>query len=164
MEADEQLMHEIKIEHFEIGMSVTTPEEMAKLSGASFLIAGRVPDAEGEAFDLYQWYAAWMRDNNSENAAASKTPSYLIVEAADSFEATIPWEQLEQAAVLYRINGLPLQKAGPIRLYVPNGSSKCLNVKSIVKLKIGHDEPNTQVEAAYGFKHTFSMNDLRNNK
>jgi hypothetical protein len=157
-------MHEINIEHFELGASVTTPEEMAKLTGAGFLISERVPEAVGEAFDWLLWYAAWLRDKNPDKAAKLMKPSYLIVEAADTFEATIPWEQLEQAAVLYRMNGLPLQKAGPIRLYVPNGSSKCLNVKSIVKLKIGRDLQNTQVEAAYGFKHTFSMDDLRNNK
>jgi len=157
-------MHEIKIEHFELGVFFTAPEEMAKLAGACFSITDRVPEADGEAFEWLLWYTAWLRENDPKNAAANKTPGYLIVEAADTFEATIPWEQLEQAAVLYQINGLPLQKAGPIRLYVPNGSSRCLNVKSIVKLKIGRDVQNIQVEAAYGFKNTFSVDDMRINK
>lgn len=155
-------MQEIKIEHFELGISVTTSEEMAELAGSTFPISERVPDAIGEAFDWNKWYAAWLE--HTSQAVTFITPSYLIVEAADTFEASIPWEQLELAAVLCQIDGSPLLKAGPIRLYVPNGSSKCLNVKSIVKLKIGHHTENEQSEATYGFKHIFSFEDLRKNQ
>lgn len=155
-------MQEIKIEHFELGLSVTSPAEMAKLAGTSFKIDERVPGTAGEAFDWHSWYSAWLHHAGKTEAAI--TPSYLIVEAADTFEASIPWEQLEQAAVLYQLNGEPLSKTGPIRLYVPNGSSKCLNVKSIVKLKIGYNAASEQEEATYGFKHTFSADELRKNK
>lgn len=155
-------MKEIRIEHFGLGLSVTNPAEMAKLAGTTFPIGERVPETAGEAFDWNNWYAAWLQ--YAGKAEATVTPSYLIVEAADTFEASIPWEQLEQAAVLYQLEGEPLTKTGPIRLYVPNGSSKCLNVKSIVKLKIGYNAASEQEEATYGFKHTFSADDLRKKK
>ncbi|MDQ8735731.1 hypothetical protein [Paenibacillus sp. LHD-38] len=155
-------MHEIKIEHFELGAFTTSPEEMAILAGVSFPIAHRVPGAVGEAFDWQLWYSAWIE--KVSGADAIPAPSELTVEAADTFEAFIPWDQLGEAAVLYGQNGEPLQKTGPIRLYVPNGSSKCLNVKSIVKLRIGHNAANGTEEATYGFKHTFSADELRKNK
>jgi hypothetical protein len=121
-----------------------------------------VPEASGEAFDWHRWYDAWLRSAGQE--ASAGMPSQLTVEAADTFEATIPWEQLEHAAVLFAVGGKPLSAAGPIRLYVPNGSSKCLNVKSIVKLKFGHNAANGETEASYGFKRTFSADDLRMKK
>jgi hypothetical protein len=155
-------MPDIHIDHFKLGLSVTRPFEMAKLAGGSFPIADRVPDAKGEAFDWHSWYSGWLR--MSGQGVAAVTPSHLIVEAVDTFEAVIPWEQLGQAAVLFSINGEPLTNAGPIRLYVPNGSSKCLNVKSIVKLKFDHQLSERQSEATYGFKHTFTAQDLRMNK
>ncbi|MGM0882651.1 MAG: hypothetical protein ACQEXQ_16615 [Bacillota bacterium] len=155
-------MRELTIDHFELGLSVTSAAEMAELAGASFPIADRVPEAAGEAIDWQSWYSAWLKHNGTK--AAAQTPSYLMVEAADTFEATIPWEQLDQAAVLISLEGEPLTKTGPIRLYVPNGSSKCLNVKSIVKLKIGYNAASEQEEASYGFKHTFTADDLRMKK
>lgn len=155
-------MRELTIDHFELGLSVTSAAEMAELAGASFPIADRVPEAAGEAIDWQSWYYAWLKHNGKE--AGAVTPSYLMVEAADTFEATIPWEQLDQAAVLISLEGEPLTKTGPIRLYVPNGSSKCLNVKSIVKLKIGYNAASGREEASYGFKHTFTADDLRMKK
>ncbi|MEV5030101.1 hypothetical protein [Paenibacillus sp. LPE1-1-1.1] len=155
-------MNEIKIEHFKLGSFATSPEEMAMLAGKSFPIAQRVPGAFGDAFDWQRWYSAWLEKVGGVEAVPA--PSQLIVEAADTFEASIPWEQLGEAAVLYKLDGEPLQKTGPIRLYVPNGSSKCLNVKSIVKLKIGHNASSGTEEATYGFKHTFSAEELRKNK
>ncbi|WP_169085366.1 hypothetical protein [Paenibacillus sp. PL91] len=155
-------MQEIRIEHFELGLSETSPAEMAELAGASFPIADRVPETAGEAFDWHGWYLGWLQHAGKSDAAIK--PTHLIVEAADTFEAKIPWEQLDQAAVLYQLEGEPLKKTGPIRLYVPNGSSKCLNVKSIVKLKIVNHTAIDQEEATYGFKHTFSADELRKNR
>jgi hypothetical protein len=155
-------MQEIRIEHFELGFSITSPVEMAKLAGASFPIADRVPETAGEAFDWHSWYLGWLQHAGASGAVFK--PSHLIVEAADTFEAKIPWEQLDQAAVLFQLDREPLKKTGPIRLYVPNGSSKCLNVKSIVKLKIENHTVIEQEEATYGFKHTFSADELRKNR
>lgn len=136
---------------------------MAKLAEDSFPIADRVPETAGEAFDWHSWYSAWSGIAGADKAVLA--PTHLMVEAADTFEATIPWEQLGQAAVLYALEGEPLAKAGPIRLYVPNGSSKCLNVKSIVKIKlVRRAAAGEQEEASYGFKNTFSAEELRMNK
>ena len=156
-------MQEINIEHFELGLSSTSPADMAKLAGSNFPIAGRVPEAAGEAFDWHAWYRAWMKQAGKADAEVT-SPTHLIAQAADTFEASIPWEQLDYAAVLYRLDGEPLKKTGPIRLYVPNGSSKCLNVKSIVKIKIENHAASEQAEATYGFKHTFSADELRKNR
>ncbi|WP_028609909.1 hypothetical protein [Paenibacillus harenae] len=155
-------MREIIIEHFELGRRTTNAVEMAELAGESFPIADRVPETAGEAFDWHRWYKAWLRYCGVHTPA--ETPTQLIVEAADTFEAAIPWEQLEQAAVLYSVAGEPLTAAGPIRLYVPNGSSKCLNVKSIVKLTIGQNAGSGSHDASYGFKRTFKADDLRMKK
>ncbi|MCA0755007.1 hypothetical protein KP806_08095 [Paenibacillus sp. N4] len=153
---------EIVIDHFQLGMSATTAEEMAKLAGECFPIGGRVQEAAGEAFDWHDWYTAWVKEQGPENGA--QEPTHLMVQAADTFEATIPWEQLGQAAVLFAQGGVPLEKAGPIRLYVPNGSSKCLNVKSVVRLRLARLDGSGHEEASYGFKRTFSAEDLRMNK
>jgi hypothetical protein len=155
-------MQAIRIEHFELGLSMTNSSEMAKLAGASFSIADRVPETAGEAFDWHSWYLGWLQHAGVADQAPA--PTHLIVEAADTFEASIPWEQLEHAAVLFQLDGVPLNKTGPIRLYVPNGSSKCLNVKSIVKLKLAYHIGAEQEEATFGFKHTFSADDLRKNR
>ncbi|WP_053377313.1 hypothetical protein [Paenibacillus sp. FJAT-27812] len=155
-------MQTIRIEHFELGLSMTSPAEMARLAGASFSISDRVPETAGEAFDWHSWHSGWLRQAGAAETAGA--PTHLIVEAADAFEASIPWEQLKHAAVLYQLDGEPLKKTGPIRLYVPNGCSKCLNVKSIVKLKLAYHKGTEQEEAAFGFKHTFSAEDLRKNR
>ncbi|WP_424769025.1 hypothetical protein [Paenibacillus sp. sgz302251] len=155
-------MSEITIDHFALGTAVTSAAEMAELAGMSFAITNRVPGTAGDAFDWLSWYFAWVTAAGLETEVV--TPTELKAEAADSFEATIPWEQLEMAAVLYALEGEPLPSSGPIRLYVPNGSSKCLNVKSIVKLTIGHKADGGAEEAAYGFKSTFSAAELRMKK
>ncbi|MBD2872569.1 hypothetical protein [Paenibacillus arenilitoris] len=157
-------MREITIEHYALGSSATTAEAMAELAGGHFPIADRVPGAAGEAFDWHRWHNAWLKSAGREETAGTGTPTHLAVEAADGFEATIPWEQLTHAAVLFAVGNEPLSAAGPIRLYVPSGSSKCLNVKSIVKLKIGHNAASGEIEASYGFKRTFSADDLRMKK
>ncbi|WP_246096600.1 hypothetical protein [Paenibacillus sinopodophylli] len=156
-------MEEIRIEHFKLDMCITTPKDMASLAGASFGIAERVPETSGEAFDWQSWYTNWVEEQNGSEAMPE--PSHLIVEAADTFEAVIPWEELGDAAVLYAQEGQPLTKSGPIRLYVPNGSSRCLNVKSIVKLRfVRHAEGAIPEDASYGFKNTITVDQLRMTK
>jgi hypothetical protein len=155
-------MQTIMIEHFLIAPTTMQVEAMAALAGASFPIAERVPEAAGEAFDWHTWYRAWIAKQDLE--ARDSLPTHLQVEAADTFEASIPWEQLERAALLYALDGKPLAKGGPARLYVPDGTSKCLNVKSVVKIKLVRLQAEGQQEASYGFKHTFSAADLRMNK
>lgn len=66
-------------------------------------------------------HVAWLHVGKEDQTSITST--HLIVETTDTFEAIIPWNELIQAAVLYQIDDLPLSKAGPIRLYVPNGSS-----------------------------------------
>ncbi|SDX20128.1 hypothetical protein [Paenibacillus sp. CF384] len=135
-----------------------TADDMAKLAGASFPLSTRIAGAAGEAFDFGAWFTAW-RDSQGI-AADAPLPTHLKVEAVDTFEALVPWEQLKDAAVQYAIGGEALHKGGPIRLYVPHGSSECLNVKSVVVCKFIHDEEK-RGEVSYGFKQTFSAEEMR---
>lgn len=132
-------------------------EEMLAMNPDILSIEERVPEVEGKAFDLISWYKAWVKLSHQEEAAL---PTHLIVEAADEFMATISWPELQQAALLYEQEGLPLKKGFPLRLYVPDGSSACLNVKSVVKLSFIH-QADLDTQATYGFKNTISMDELR---
>lgn len=155
-------MSEINIYHFHYGHSVTNAARMAEVASERFDIGQRVPEVSGEAFDLLTWYANWLSlIEVEEGETLSVQPSMLKVEAADTFEATIPWNQLTQAAVLFEKEGKPLGQNGPIRLYVPDGSSKCLNVKSITTIRIGSEAISSMEDGAtYGFKQTFSKDEL----
>jgi hypothetical protein len=161
-------------------------EEMVELATVRVELAERVPGVQGEAFDLNAWYRDWKsskagigvskaaRDSgdigseviSGDGEAAGgaeraiREPTHLKVEAADEFQALMPWSQLEQALFLYAQEGKPLQKGAPIRLYVPNGSSECLNVKSVMKIWFLHDASLGE-EATYGFKNTVTLDDLK---
>ncbi|QYR20422.1 hypothetical protein KZ483_21785 [Paenibacillus sp. sptzw28] len=148
----------IIIDHFGRQPHETSPEAMASLAGGTFVLSERVADAAGEAFDFAAWYEEWRNGQGITDDVPQ--PTHLKVEAADAFEALIPWEQLPDAAVQFAINGSPLTKGGPIRLYVPNGTSACLNVKSVVVCRILHEEAS-RGDVAYGFKNTFSPQDMR---
>ncbi len=131
-------------------------EQMAGMAPRHFSLAERVPGTEGQAFDLKSWYEVWSRSKTAE-------PTHMMVEAADEFQATIPWKQLDDAAVLFAQDGLPLKKGYPVRLYVPNGSSDCLNVKSVVTIVFLHDE-RLGNEARYGFKNVVTTDEMKMRK
>ncbi|TYP71198.1 hypothetical protein [Paenibacillus methanolicus] len=147
----------IRIEHEGIEAAMTTPEEMATLAGSAFPLGDRVEGGGGEAFDFAAWYGSWRAAQGLTEA--SPRPTHLKVEAADTFEALIPWAQLQDAAFQFAQDGKPLAKGGPIRLYAPNGSSECLNVKSVVVCRFLRLEQE-QDEASYGFKNTFSPQEM----
>ncbi|RED64039.1 hypothetical protein [Cohnella lupini] len=131
---------------------LTDPKAMAELSNDVFPVADRVPGTIGEGFDLQSWYSAVLRtvtDEAKEGLPAGQ-PTHLTVRAADEFQATIPWGQLSKALFQYAVDGLPLAKGQPIRLYVPDGTSACLNVKSVVTVKIVSDALLGE-DATYGF-------------
>jgi hypothetical protein len=132
-------------------------EEMLELNPVRIDISERVPGTEGKAIDLYSWYDRWVK---ARNMTPMVYPTHLSVEAVDEFCATIAWGELQQAALLYEQEGLPLVKGFPLRLFVPDGSSACLNVKSVVKLHFIHQE-DLDSEASYGFKNKISINDLK---
>ncbi|MBW5447786.1 hypothetical protein GE107_17160 [Cohnella sp. CFH 77786] len=132
----------------------TSPMEMAELAGESFPASGRVPGTAGEGFDLAAWTAALSSRFPSAFAAPS-APTHLIVKAADEFEAVVPWDQLKGAFFLFSQDGAPLAKGGPLRLYVPDGTSACLNVKSVTDIRFAAD-PGRGNEASYGFRNEIS--------
>ncbi|NOU92296.1 molybdopterin-dependent oxidoreductase [Paenibacillus sp. LMG 31456] len=133
-----------------------TVDELKALAPLHLSLKDRVQGVEGKAFDLLTWYGAWRQ---RQLANTDRTPVYMEVEAVDEFQAKIPWEQLGQAAFLYEQTGEPLKKGFPIRLYVPDGSSECLNVKSVVKIKFSYH--GSSAEASYGFKNQVSIEDLK---
>lgn len=152
------LPNAIMIHHYGMEPIETTPEEMAAIAGRLFPLSEVIQDGAGEAFDLLAWYSAWRNRNGIGDEVPQ--PSHLQVEAADTFEAVIPWEQLGDSAVQYRVDDAPLAKNGPIRLYVPNGSSDCLNVKRVIACRFVNKE-ESRGEASYGFKNTFSPQEMR---
>ncbi|WP_127531176.1 hypothetical protein [Paenibacillus kobensis] len=151
----------IEIEHEQFGIELWTPSMMAELAGVVFPIEERVPGAVGFAFDWTTWYTEWLHLITHTSQCSLSPATHLKLYAADSFEAVIPWSQLKDAAVLYaKEEEQRLDSAGPLRFYVPNGTSKCLNVKNVVRIVVCVDEEG-ESEASYGFKSQFSADDLR---
>jgi|GEM_PF-783987 len=130
-----------------VAKEVMTVEEMAALAPQRLSLEERVPGACGEAFDLKTWYAAWASRHGVVPEAA---PTHVQADAADEFRAVLPWAQADQAVILYAVDEAPLSKGFPIRLYVPDGSSACLNVKSVVQLSFVRDA-SLGDQATYGF-------------
>lgn len=134
-----------------------TVDEMVAIADQRLNIQDRVPSVEGEAFDLKSWYRNW---HNKGQNHSDEVPTHVRVEAVDEFQALIPWGQADQALFLYAQEGQALKKGYPIRLYVPDGSSECLNVKSIIKVWFIND-PALGDEATYGFKNKVTLDELK---
>jgi len=139
-----------------IGQLHLTPTEWANEASMTFNMSERVADIAGEAFDVYEWYDGWRSKNNITDLSK---PTHLRVVAIDEFTALIPWGQLNQAAMQFAINGEKLSKGYPIRLYVPNGSSDCLNVKGVVRVELLYDSKLGN-DATYGFKNEIKLEDM----
>jgi hypothetical protein len=132
-------------------------------------IEQRVEEARGRAFDFLTWFAAFQARYTHELPAGH--PTHLQVDAADEFQAVIPWEQLKEAAMKYAEGPAdeptdeptdephPAAADAPLRLYVPHGSSECLNVKRVIRITFLY-EPNRDETATYGFRNVVSAEDL----
>ncbi|WP_052036292.1 molybdopterin-dependent oxidoreductase [Tumebacillus flagellatus] len=85
--------------------------------------------------------------------------THVIFHASDEFQATIPLSELDSALLLFQQDDKQLKKGFPVRLLVPDGSSECLNVKSVVKIEfVAHREPGEQ--ATFGFKNLVKPSEL----
>lgn len=129
---------------------VTNTRAMSRLAGEIVPVASRVPSVPGDAFDLSTWYGAALKAEG-EAALPAPQPTHLLVRAADGFEAVIPASQLGGALFQYSIDGQPLEKGGPLRLYVPDGTSACLNVKSVAAIRFAADRGLGE-DAGYGHR------------
>ena len=147
---------QIQINDPRIGERSLSAEEWANEASTTFKLQDFIPGVPVEAFNLKDWYAGWR---SKTNPLDHDWPSHIRFTAIDEFTALIPWEQLDQAAMQYAIDGASLSKGYPIRLYVPQGSSECLNVKSIVQIELLY-EPELGDEASYGFKNVISVADM----
>ncbi|MCD1258840.1 hypothetical protein B5M42_008325 [Paenibacillus athensensis] len=130
-----------------VAKEAMTVEEMAALAPERLRLEERVPGVQGEAFDLKAWYAAWV---SRHGVVPENEPTHVQADAADEFRAVLPWAQADRAVMQYAVDGAPLDKGFPIRLYVPDGSSACLNVKSIIGLRFLRDASLGE-QATYGF-------------
>ena len=83
----------------------------------------------------------------------------MIFHASDEFQATIPLDQLGDALLLFQQDEQPLKKGFPVRLLVPNGSSECLNVKSVVKIECAEGDRGDE-QATFGFKNLVKPSEL----
>jgi len=88
-----------------------------------------------------------------------ESATHVIFHASDEFQATLPIAEARGSYLLFRQDGSPLKKGFPVRVIVPNGSSECLNVKSVVNIEFVSLEKPEQ-EATYGFKNTVSAEEL----
>ncbi|MGO4269445.1 hypothetical protein AB4Z22_06280 [Paenibacillus sp. TAF58] len=147
----------IQVSDLYIKNEAFTITEMVALAEQQLALQERVPDVQGDAFDLKMWYRSWKSRRNREDA---KEPTHLKVEAIDEFQALMPWSQLDSALFLYAQDGQALKKGYPIRLYVPDGSSECLNVKSVIKVWFLHDQTLGE-EATFGFKNRVELDELK---
>lgn len=148
----------IKIQELE-NVQMLTVQQLVEMAPIHLDIVERVPNITGRAFDLIAWYQVWSKLYPVDNKLFSE-PTHLKVEAMDEFSATVSWSELGAAVFLYEQEGLPLIKGFPLRLYVPDGSSECLNVKSVVTLTIIHNS-ELAADAVYGFKNFISANELK---
>jgi hypothetical protein len=146
----------IQVTEYEKNHSFTVAE-MVGMSSFIVDIGKRVPQVTGKAIDLNSWYEAWIRWSSPQ---VLEPPTHMIVEAVDEFSATIPWAELSEAVLLYEQEGAPLEKGSPLRLYVPDGSSACLNVKSVVKIHFAH-QIDLGNKAVYGYKNSLTVDDLK---
>lgn len=150
---------QIRIEHVGLDPLSISIDEIKALGGKWFPIRERVEGAAGLAVDFRTWYAAWRAQVDA--VGLTEEPATLRVKAKDTFEAQIPWSQLADAALgIADDDGGPLSRGGPVRLYVPSGSSDCLHVKQLVLLQFVQTSLPDE-EASYGFKNVFSPEDLR---
>ncbi|GGE24075.1 hypothetical protein GCM10011571_27740 [Marinithermofilum abyssi] len=114
--------------------------------------AERVPELRGNAVSLKALLT---------QAGMLQGATHVVFHAADDFQADIPLTDLEQAFILYARDGQPLSKAYPARLYVPDGSSHCLNVKSVIRIEVVNrpgEERNKK--ASYGFKNVVPTDEI----
>ncbi|NOV01303.1 hypothetical protein [Paenibacillus planticolens] len=134
-----------------------TVQEMVGLAETKLALEDRVPNAAGDVFDLKSWYGSWKSSRGGQHEGE---PTHLKVEAVDEFQALMTWAEADSAVFLYAQDGEPLKKGYPIRLYVPDGSSECLNVKSVVKIWFLHDAALGE-KAAFGFKNKVTLDELK---
>ncbi|MCY9661226.1 hypothetical protein P5G65_25905 [Paenibacillus chondroitinus] len=134
-----------------------TVQELVNLAEMKLALEDRVPNVSGDAFDLKAWYRSWK---NSRGGQAESEPTHVKVEAVDEFQALMSWSEVDSALILYAQDDEPLKKGYPIRLYVPDGSSECLNVKSVVHIWFLHDAKLGQ-EATFGFKNKVTLDELK---
>lgn len=147
----------IQVSDLHIQNEAFTIAEMVALADQRVELEDRVPNVQGDAFDLKSWYRNWKNSRYSEYAGE---PTHVKVEAVDEFQALMPWNQVDSALFLYAQEGQALKKGYPIRLYVPDGSSECLNVKSIVHVWFLHDAALGE-DATYGFKNRVAVDEMK---
>ncbi|WP_108024011.1 hypothetical protein [Melghirimyces profundicolus] len=127
--------------------------ELEKMDDGTVRPGDRVPGLEGSGVELSKIL---------ERAGLLPGVTHVIFHASDEFRADIPLGELEKAFFLYRQEGRSPEKTHAIRLYVPDGSSNCLNVKSVVRVdavvRVG-DEADRKAE--FGFKQVISPDRLR---
>ncbi|CAG7631311.1 hypothetical protein ACFQI7_17260 [Paenibacillus allorhizosphaerae] len=150
----------MKIEVYDemYGSAELEVDELAQLSAVQFEAGNRVAGVTGRAVDFQAWYRGWRE---SRNGGSGEPPSGVQVEAVDEFQAVIPWSELGRAMFLYKqADGEPLKKGFPLRLYVPDGSSECLNVKSVVRIRVLY-RGGEGLSVSYGFKNRITPEQLR---
>lgn len=90
------------------------------------------------------------------------SPSHVVFYGSDQFIAEVVMAELDAAFFLFKEDGKPLNKGYPIRLYVPDGSSKCLNIKSVIGMEpVRYKGKDLNKPSSFGFNNTLSPEELK---
>jgi len=102
-------------------------EDLESLKDLTIPVDDYVPRKQAEAVslkDLLQRYSI------------SPDYSHAIFTAEDGFLQKIARQELDRAFFVFKQKGEPLTKGFPVRLYIPENESDCLNVKSVVRIQL----------------------------
>ncbi|GAB7388861.1 hypothetical protein BSNK01_26990 [Bacillaceae bacterium] len=134
-----------------------TYEEFERMADPDLLLAPYVQDETAEAVSFHKFMEKVKPFWEGE-----EPPTHVVFHAADQFMAEVQFHELTSAFLLFKQNGEPLKKGFPVRVYVPDGSSNCLNVKSVVRVELRKYEGEEAAKpSSFGFKNTFSPEELR---
>lgn len=71
-------------------------------------------------------------------ASPSKNATHVTFHAEGDFAASIPLREAEKGILIYKLDNGSLERkfGGPVRFVVPEGTSECNNVKSLIRIEV----------------------------
>lgn len=85
--------------------------------------------------------------------------THVIFKANDEFQATIPFAELKDALLIFKQDGALLEKGFPLRLFIPDGWSECLNIKSVTTIEFVQNTYG-ESKSTFGFKNLIQLSEL----
>jgi|SRR5699024_2540510 len=117
----------LNIESIDGRLIPVTFENLESWKDTTIPVEDYVPNKQAEAVYVKQILEQHTLSNDVNQA---------VFIADDGFQQKVDKEELGQAFLVFKQNGERLTKGYPVRLYVPDGQSDCLNVKSVVQIQL----------------------------